>query len=105
MIFLILATDWKKQCSALSREQAQSLVSAHHGKQSRLWRTTLLWLLHASNVLCHKPVAMLGLLVKLLLMRVSLPLTLGLATIVFSITVGTLCPILQQQNCTQTTQL
>jgi len=46
---------------------------------------------------------MLGLLVELLLMRVSLPLALGLATIVLNITIGTLCPILRQQNCTQTT--
>ena len=37
---------------------------------------------------------MLGLLVELLLMRVSLPLALGPATVVLSVTIGTLCPIL-----------
>ncbi len=48
--------------------------------------------------MCGTPIAVLGLLVELLLMRVSLPLALGLATIVLSITIGTLCPILRQQK-------
>lgn len=55
------------------------------------------------HAVCGTPVTMLGLLVELLLMRVSLPLTLGLAA-VLSITIGTLGPILQQQNGTQITQ-
>ncbi len=47
---------------------------------------------------------MLGLLVELLLMRVSLPFALGLTT-VLSVAIGTLCPILRQRNCTQIAQL
>ena len=58
---------------------------------------------YKQHAVCGTPVAMLRLLVELLLMRVSLPFALWLAA-VLNITSGTLCPILQQQNCTQITQ-